>query len=286
MVELHALFALAGENAMTFKDILVHQADDSRADERLKFAVSLTAGFEARLTGIYFHGSAAIPDFVVTQVPKRFLEERYKEVQAQTEQHRKDFEAAANSAGILFEFRSTDRDPLNVITLAARFTDVVVTSQPDPDNPALPDRIVESLLFSAGCPMLMVPFIGQYSALAKRIMLAWSGTRESARAAHDALPLLKRADEVIVFSVDTGGDDFGAAAFAAHLARHGVKATPRHTVAKGISVGEAILSAVTDEGAELLVMGAYGHSRMRELVFGGATREIIGAMTCPTLFSH
>jgi nucleotide-binding universal stress UspA family protein len=271
---------------MTFKDILVHQAEDSHADEHLKFAISLAAGFDARLTGIYFHGSPMMPDSIAAQMPKQILDEYYKVIFDQAEDRQKDFAAATDSAGISAEFRITDNDPFEVMARAARYADLVVASQPDPNHPAQRDDFVESLLFSAGCPVLMVPYVGQYPALARRIMLAWNETRESARALHDAMPLLKRADEVVVFSVNQGEGASGGTEIANHLARHGVKTTVRHNIADDISVGETILSAISDNGAELLVMGAYGHSRTRELVFGGVTREIIGAMTCPTLFSH
>jgi nucleotide-binding universal stress UspA family protein len=271
---------------MTFKDILVYEPEISSSDKRLKFAISLAAAFEARLTGLYFHASPALPDFVAAQVPREFLEQRYKAILDRAEARQNDFVAATMAAGISAEFRVTDNDAFTVMARAARYADLIVASQPDPDNPGQHDAVIEALLLSAGCPVLMVPYVGEYPALAKRIMLAWNETRESARAAHDAMPLLKRAEDVVVFTVDQGKAASGGSEFAAHLARHGVKATVRHNIADDISAGEAILSAISDHGADLLVMGAYGHARMRELVFGGVTRDIIAAMTCPTLFSH
>ncbi len=280
--------ALVGREGkvMTFKDILVHQAEDSHADERLKYAISLAVGFEARLTGVYMLDYPVIPDFVAAQVSTQVVQQRYEEIRRFAMQRREDFEASANAASVPADFHIMEGNPFDVMAAAARYADLIVISQPDPDNPAPQDPVVQSLLLSAGGPVLMVPYVGRYDALAKRIMVAWNGTRESARAVHDALPLLKRAQEVVIFSVNPENGEFGGAEIAAHLARHGVKTTARHNIADDISVGEAVLSAIADNGIELLVMGAYGHSRVRELVFGGATRDIIDAMTCPVLFSH
>ncbi|MGB0087488.1 MAG: universal stress protein [Rhodomicrobiaceae bacterium] len=270
---------------MTFKDILVHQADDTHADERLKFSVSLAAGFEARLTGVYMLDFPVIPGFAAAQLPEEIVQQHYNEIRRRAAQRRDAFDAAAKPAGLSAEFRIMEGDPFDALTLFARTADLVVASQPDPDNPAPQDPVVQSLVLSAGRPVLMVPYAGNYSPLAKRIMVAWNATRESARAVHDALPFLKRAETVIIFSVSSD-DQVTDAEIAAHLVAHGVKATARQTIAPDISVGEAILSAIADNSIELLVMGAYGHSRLHELVLGGATREIMEAMTCPVVFSH
>ncbi len=118
-------------------------------------------------------------------------------------------------------------------------------------------------------------------------MIAWRATREATRAVHDAMPVLEQAEEVIVCSVNPDDrDHLAGAEICTHLARHGVNATPRHIVAPDMGVADCILSAVADNGIDLLVMCGYGHSRLRELAFGGATREIMHAMTCPVMISH
>jgi nucleotide-binding universal stress UspA family protein len=119
------------------------------------------------------------------------------------------------------------------------------------------------------------------------VLVAWRGARESARALHDALPLLVRAEHVMLFTAADGmeGDD-SAADVLRHLLDHRVKAELRQATLGDLDAGTVILNAVSDSGADLLVMGAYGHSRLRELVFGGATRTVLRAMTAPTLISH
>ncbi len=122
-------------------------------------------------------------------------------------------------------------------------------------------------------------------------MVAWDASREAARAVSDALPILERASSVAVVSVNPRSRDFGhgdvpGADIALHLARHGVKVDVQRIETRDLDVGNALLSHVASESADLLVMGGYGHSRLREMVLGGATRTILGEMTVPVLMSH
>jgi nucleotide-binding universal stress UspA family protein len=123
----------------------------------------------------------------------------------------------------------------------------------------------------------------------ERVLVAWNGTRESTRAVHDALPMLVRAHSVAVMEVNPKPDEtprIAGADMATHLARHGVRAEVSSIVADEIDVGDAILSRGADLGADLVVMGAYGHSRLREFAFGGVTRHVFKHMTVPVLMSH
>jgi len=174
-----------------------------------------------------------------------------------------------------------------------RAVDLIVAGQTDPDwdlSPLL--DFPERLALESGRPVLVVPYAGRYPEIGRNVVIAWKAGRESARAAFDALPFLLQAKTVQILEVKEGRgrDDAEALApdtsIAAALARHGIKPTVRTSIATDISVGDEMLSRVADAGADLLVMGAYGHSRMRELVFGGATRDIARHMTVPTLFSH
>jgi nucleotide-binding universal stress UspA family protein len=140
------------------------------------------------------------------------------------------------------------------------------------------------VVLSSGRPVLCVPHAGSFATLGQRVLVAWRGTRESARALHDALPLLVRARHVTLFTAGDGSA--GGEEALRHLADHGVEAELRQTALDGIDAGTAILNAVADVSADLLVMGAYGHSRMREFVFGGATSTVLRSMTVPTLISH
>ena len=139
----------------------------------------------------------------------------------------------------------------------------------------------------SGRPVLVVPYAGRHEGLGSRVLVAWNASREAARAVHDALPLLTRARSVVVLAVDPPDEDhIPGADIAAHLAHHGVHVEARHTVAPDIEVGDELLNLISDLGADLLVMGAYGRSRWREAVFGGATRHILAHMTVPVLMAH
>lgn len=183
-------------------------------------------------------------------------------------------------------------EPVAAVIEHGRAADLIVASQSDPDweMSGLFDA-PERLALESGRPVLIVPYAGRFGEIGKRVMVAWSGKREGARAVFDALPLLKSADKVALLCV-VGGDADGesgqlpGAEIAASLARHGVKVTVRKTMADEIGVADEILARLADEGSDLLVMGAYGHSRLREMVFGGVTRHILRHMTVPTLMSH
>jgi nucleotide-binding universal stress UspA family protein len=173
----------------------------------------------------------------------------------------------------------------------SRSADLIVTGQKDPEWDASPFQdLAEHLALGSGRPVLVVPYVGRYPDIGHNVVIAWKAGRESGRAVFDALPILKQAEQVQILEVDEGGrrsnDPSADTSIAVALARHGIKAVVRTSVAVDMSVGDEILSRLTDMGADLLVMGAYGHSRMRELVFGGVTRHIARHMTVPTLFSH
>jgi nucleotide-binding universal stress UspA family protein len=148
----------------------------------------------------------------------------------------------------------------------------------------------DRLAVAAGRPVLIVPNAGVYCGIGSRVVVAWNGRREATRAAFDALPLLQQAKDVKVLWIDPRSEDEDAGAFAATdlctaLARHGIACEAVAAASDG-NVGATLLSCATEHRADLLVMGCYGHSRLTELVFGGATRHILRHMTIPVLMSH
>ena len=205
------------------------------------------------------------------------------------------FDEATRNRPFIAEWRNVeivDMDPATAVIQHGRAADLIVASQSDPEWEMsgffdAPER----LALESGRPVLVVPYAGGSGEIGKRVMAAWSGKREGARAVFDALPLLKAADAITLLCVVGKGADgesgeLPGAEIAASLARHGVKVTVRKTIADEIGVAHEILARLADEGSDLLVMGAYGHSRLREMVFGGVTRHILRHMTVPTLMSH
>ncbi|MCB1755555.1 MAG: universal stress protein [Gammaproteobacteria bacterium] len=173
-----------------------------------------------------------------------------------------------------------------------RCVDLIIGAQDDPENDNDTQHgIAEQVMIRAGRPVLFVPYAGHFDAIGKKIMVAWNGSRESARATFDALPLLEKADHVeIIWSnpqnFGEDGLDLPGSEIANVLARHDITVEASQTSHTEIAFADELLSRLADQGFDLLVMGGYGHSRFREFVFGGATRLVLKQMTVPVLMSH
>jgi nucleotide-binding universal stress UspA family protein len=166
--------------------------------------------------------------------------------------------------------------------------DLVIVGQTDPENGEYDDLIVESALFDSGRPVIVAPYIQKDPLKLDRVVVCWDAGRTAARAVADAMPLLERADKVNVISVSQrpGSDqEIPGVDVAEHLARHGVNVEVQRIVSD-IDVAASILSCAADSATDLLVMGAYGHSRLREFILGGVTRGILQSVTVPVLMSH
>jgi nucleotide-binding universal stress UspA family protein len=168
-----------------------------------------------------------------------------------------------------------------------------VVGQEDPDGGGTPNAgaLLEQALFSSGRPVLVVPFAGRFESLGRRVLIGWNASREAARAVNDALPLIAQAEIATVLAANPrrglgGHGEEPGADIARHLARHGLKVEVQHVVAPEIAAGDILLNAAAESVADLLVVGAYGHSRLREMVLGGVTRTLLRQMTLPVLLSH
>jgi nucleotide-binding universal stress UspA family protein len=279
---------------MTYKTIVVHLDAGHRRSERLALAAMLAARFDAHLVGLFALAPLPIPfSFAGNAGSLIEIEARWRD--EAVADARREFDKAARAHGVRgVEWRDTQVEPLRAMLLSARYADLVVLGQHESaaaDSAArVPPDFVEDTVLGAGRPALVVPYAGRFTKVGERVLLAWNSGREAARATADALPLLQSARhvEVVAFDPRSGGGDHGeqpGADIALYLARHGVQASAAQQQA-GIDVGEQILSRAADTDADLIVMGAYGHSRTRELVLGGATRTVLGSMTVPVLFSH
>lgn len=281
---------------MSYKDLLVvlDSASDTRG--RIELAASLAEKSAAHLVGLYAIPSPDLPrragyaDLAALEPVYHEWRERALE---QAESMREMFENAAKQHGISQEWRGILEGPEADPALHARYSDLTILGQRDPDSDEMsmirphPERVT----LASGRPILVIPYAGHFDKVGNCVLIAWNASREAARAIADAMPILIGADSVTVMSVDPrpgaeGDGDVPGADIAVHLARHGVKAQIERTVSADVPIGEVLLSRAADLGADLLVMGAYGHSRMRELLLGGATRSILASMTIPVLMSH
>ncbi len=279
---------------MAYKTIAVHLHDTARIEHVLGSAVELAGRFGAHLIGL--HASPGMiyapPMPGAGQVVNR-IHEYEKEL---TEQITKTFEAMTKGREFVAELRllrSRDADDLGALVLQhSRACDLIIAGQRE-DHWEM-SRILdfpERLVMESGRPLFAVPLVGQRSHPRQHVMVAWNGKREAARATFDALPMLKAAKRVTVLAIEqTDADGISAAmpdtSIAAALARHDIDVTIKTASADKSSVGEAIADAVDKERVDLLVMGAYGHTRLREFVFGGATRHLMQKMSVPILLSH
>ncbi|MCW3475046.1 universal stress protein [Limobrevibacterium gyesilva] len=284
---------------MPIKDILVHLDTSPRSDVRLTLAAGLAARHEANLIGL--HVVELPPPDMFYGFPTAFMDlERAEDVIDRLRAARLEEAARIEAAfrdrlrrdGLSGEWRLVEGDVGETLALHTRYADLVILGQPDPDTPAGPAANVPvPALMTSGRPILMVPFAGTFPAIGERVLVGWNASAESARALNDAIPLLLHAKKVTVLAINprrgiAGDGDVPAADIALHLARHGIKAEAAHTVAVDISEGDALLSYAADLGADMLVCGMYGHSRLRELVFGGVTRNLLSHMTVPVFMSH
>ena len=284
---------------MGLKDLLVH-VDGTRGHEaRLRIAAELARRNEAHLTGLFVIEPVNVAgvfspggaDVAQTEILQAIQEQHEKARRALAERLGATFRARIDAAGILGEWRVTQGDPSERVTLHGRYADLVILGQSDPDAPSLGPAVPEAVLLGSGRPALVVPYIGADRPIGHRVLVAWNGSREAARAVNDAVPLVAPGGRMTVLAINpargvAGDGDLPAADMAHHLARHGIAAEAAHTVAEDIAIGDLILSRAADMGADLIVMGGYGHSRAREFVLGGATRALLGHMTIPVLFSH
>ena len=277
---------------MALKDLLVHVGSDDTSTTRIDVAARLAAWHDAHLTGLHVMAAPTLPGYLEAELPPQVHELRTERLRQDAERARERFDAGVRAAGVSrAEWRAIEAGIVETVGRHGRYVDLVVIGQGiDLEDPtgAL-GRLPSELPLAIGRPVLVVPRYGAFPALGDHVLVGWNASREATRAVNDALPLLQRAQRVTVLSVDpTDHPDrrIPGADITLHLARHGVNAVAAQTRAADISIGDALLSYAADIGADLIVCGAYGHSRVREMVLGGATRHLLQHMTVPVLMAH
>jgi nucleotide-binding universal stress UspA family protein len=274
------------------KDLVVNLTPAAERDPAAEFALSVASAFTAHAAGVAFQYDPIMPTALMDDVPPDVIDTQRAENERAANAATSRFDAAARLASILSESRIVEASMAGVATrfahIARRFDlSIVGQAKPEADGPEA--LIIEQALFDSGRPVLVVPYIQTAPLKADRVMLCWDGSRTAARAAADAMPFLSGAKAVEVFIVESGklkSDEVPGADIAAHLSRHNRNVSVTRTAAGDIDVASVILSHAADTGADMLVMGGYGHSRLREFILGGATRAILSSMTVPTLMSH
>ena len=274
---------------MRYADMMVHLDPSDQGRRRLEASVELARSWGASLTGLYVipqdpisvhaAGMPAAGGVITPEIQTRSVN-RFREGREATKGALVD---ASERAGIQATWFATEGLLPETVTAYARLSDLIIVGQDAArsDDTNVASGLAASLAMEAGRPTLVIPHAGQWNRIGSRVMVAL----------HDALPFLRRAESVNIVTVadrpvpQAASGDGPRIDVVTHLARHGIDAEWRHE-ASDLGVGDEILARITDISCDLLVMGAYGHSRLRELVFGGTTRQLLRHMTAPVLLSH
>ena len=274
------------------KDIIVNLSVGEGANAAADYAVSLAAAFDAHLAGIAFLYDPIVPVSGAGYIPADVIEAQERDNAAAAKAAIDRFVAAGKRAGVAAEPLTLSGSFAGVgdqFGRIARRFDLSIVGQAEPGTSAVEEIIAESALFESGRPVIVVPYIQKAPLKLDRVMLCWDGSRAAARAIADAMPLLERAGrvEIVIVANERGKkDEIEGADMGAHLARHGLNVEVKRTVLGDIDVADVILSHAADAGSDFIVIGGYGHSRLREFVLGGVTRTIFRSMTAPVLMSH
>lgn len=281
---------------MSYKTILVHADHSARSNDRTALAARIAIDQQAHLVGTAVTGFLDefyrySPMLMAAPIPQLAIDTLKNHAREALDQ----FEHTARAIGATaIESRPTDDDARQALVLQARYADLVVLGQNDPDEAATHATrdLTEYVALQGGRPVLVVPYAGTFERIDRHALVAWDGSRAATRAITDALPLLRRSGKVtlVVFNAQRQFGVHGqlpGADIALLLARHGVNVDVlRQETPPGLDVGNALLSLAADLGIDLLVMGAYGHMRWREVLLGGVTHTILRSMTVPVLMSH
>ncbi|RVU83529.1 universal stress protein [Leucothrix sargassi] len=277
---------------MTIKDIHVHVDNDSACGKRLNVAAHLSEKIDAHLTGIFVNRSFPLPSYEMFPATDDIYDSYEKMLEQKAAAARDTFFQFIDKNNARVSWKSVRGSFYQALANEARYSDLLILGQPDPsDTDSLNKVLADEIIFTSGRPCLLVPHSSSNAEFGTSPLIAWDGSREASRAIHDALPLLELAGKATIYIVDpektdTNFSDLPGAMMSEHLARHGIDVTVQVSRGSSQSSGDAILNHVETFGHDLIVMGAYGHSRWREIVLGGATRTIIKDTNVPVFMSH
>ena len=268
--------------------------DLSGARRPTMIAADLARQLDAHLTGVALAFEPVVPVYTMTTpLPTDLIVAAHEQAVSDAQGAAAAFERIATDAGIRYASRTTESvggDGLEGVTRSLALSDLLVVGQQNPDAPEpMREALIEAMLFQSGAPILIVPYTGVRAFTPGRVIVAWDGGAAAAHAVRAALPLLHLAREVVVVIVKENikrSTELAGADIATHLARHDLHVEVREITNATGDIGQTILSFAADEAADWMVMGGYGHSRMREFFLGGATRGILESMTLPVLMAH
>jgi nucleotide-binding universal stress UspA family protein len=277
---------------MMIKDILVTLPTGDAPSFAMNYAVTVARTFDAHLTGVAFVQDLAGAGALFDSATAIVLDDYRREAEAAAEAAKARFDETWRREGLSAESVVLNAGTISLPELLARTArrfDLTILPQADPEDGRSGEVMIEAALLGSGRPILIVPYFQEGGVKFDRILVCWDGSHNAARAIADAMPFLIRAKQVEVVAVvtDENADDSMLGLYIAHhLSRHDVIVEVRNILAHGQDVSVRIRSHAVQQSADLIVMGGYGHSRLREFVLGGATRDILESTVVPTLMSH
>ena len=274
------------------KDVVVNLSSGGERDSAAEFAISIAQTFKAHLAGIAFAYEPVIPATIMGGIPTEIIESQRDESMKWAQGATGAFETAAKAAAISHESRIVDASLAGAADLFAQISrrfDISVVGQAERKSASPTDLIIEGALFESGRPVIVVPFIQKTGLKLDKVLIAWDGSRQAARAIADSMPFLERAGqiEILIVRGERGkAYQTRGAVMSQHLERHGLNVSVNQITSPTADPQSTILSHIADTGTDFLVMGGYGHSRLREFILGGVTRSMLASMTIPVLMSH
>jgi nucleotide-binding universal stress UspA family protein len=274
------------------KDIVVNLTGSTPQEFAADYAVSLAQLFDAHIAGVAFIYEPVIPGSLMGGIPTDLIEAQREENTKAAQAASGRFEAAAARAGVSAEVRILDASVAGAADLfgrAARRFDLAVVGQARPKEGASEELLIEGALFESGRPVVVVPHVQSQGVTLERVLVCWDGSRPATRAIADGMAFLRHAKaiDIVAVSGERGkGSELVGTNMARHLARHGLAVELKRVSAGDVDVPSAIASYAKEIGADFMIMGGYGHSRLREFILGGVTRTVLSSSTIPVLMSH
>lgn len=274
------------------RDIVLNLTADKEGSRATEYAISVAGALDAHIAGIAF---AFDPFDLVSHlgyIATDVVEEQWRDYKAEAQAALDRFSKLASQAGVSAEPMMLKASFAGVgerFGAIARHFDLAVVDQANPDGSTIEGMIIEGALFDSGRPVIIVPYVRRAPLKLDHVMICWDGSRPAARAIADSMPLLERAERIeVVIVVNERGkqDEVEGADIGQHLARHGLNVSIQRISHDKIDIADVLLSYAADSSADLVVMGGYGHSRLREFVLGGVTRSTMNSMTVPVLMAH
>jgi nucleotide-binding universal stress UspA family protein len=277
---------------MTIRSILAIADGGATTQATLETAVATAKRFEAALDVLHVMADVNSVVPVIGEGMSGAMVEQLMSAMGQTiatraARARDAYQKVCTESGAKVSWRETTGREADVVAAIGRLTDLIVIGRPNGEAEAPLAATLDAALFDTGRPVLVAsPTAAHAQAIGGRVALAWNGSAQAARVVASALPILEAADHVSVLTVGTIDSAATAQDLIAYLTRHGVRASHEAVTGGGASTGAILLAHAEQSRADLLVMGAYGHSRLREMILGGATRDVLSAATIPVLMAH